>query len=95
MCLIVLFTVPTGCVKESKVVCGKVCSLDHRREVSALCLLYKIYHIADHPMNEYLKHFVAVRNARASAAQGELALLIPRCRTDQCLVVAPVILRTQ
>ena len=53
----------------------------HRRKVSALCLLYKIYHRVAHSMNEYLSHFVAVRNARASAALGELAVVIPRCRT--------------
>ena len=34
-------------------------------------------------MNECLSHFVAARNARASAAFGELALVHPRCRTDQ------------
>ena len=37
----------------------------------------------DHPMNEYLKHLDATRNTRASAAVGELALVIPFCRTDQ------------
>ena len=34
-------------------------------------------------MNGYLNHFVAARNARASAALGEFALVIPRYRTDQ------------
>ena len=34
-------------------------------------------------MNEYLNHFVVARNTRASAALSELALVIPRCRTDQ------------
>ena len=43
---------------------------------------HKIYHIVDHPMNEYLNHFVTARNARASPALGEIALVIPRCRTD-------------
>ena len=33
-------------------------------------------------MNEYLNHFVAVPNTGASAALGELDLVIPRCRTD-------------
>ena len=36
-----------------------------------------------HPMIEYLHHFVAARNTRASVALGELAMGIPRCRTDQ------------
>ena len=34
-------------------------------------------------MNEYLNHFVAAHNTGASAALDELALVIPRCRTDQ------------
>ena len=33
-------------------------------------------------MNEYLKPFVAARNTRASATLEELALVIPRCKTD-------------
>ena len=34
-------------------------------------------------MQEYLHHFVVACNTRASAALGELASEIPRCRTDQ------------
>ena len=34
-------------------------------------------------MNGYLNHFVIVRNTRASAVLGELALASPRCRTNQ------------
>ena len=41
-----------------------------------MCLRYKIYHRMDHPMNEHLNHFVAVRNIRASAALGEVVLEI-------------------
>ena len=38
-------------------------------------------------MNEYLHHIIATRNTGASVAVGELALVIPRCRTDQfCLL---------
>ena len=33
-------------------------------------------------MHVYLSHFVAVRNARVSAALDEVALMINRCRTD-------------
>ena len=62
---------------------GELCCLGHRRKISAMCLLYKLYHRVDHPINQYLKHFVAARNTRASAALGELALVISRCRTDQ------------
>ena len=34
-------------------------------------------------MHEYLHHFVATRNTRPSAAVGESALVIPRCKIDQ------------
>ena len=56
--------------------------LAHRKKVSALCLLYKICHRVDNSMSEYLNHFVTACNTRASAALDELALVIPRCRTD-------------
>ena len=62
---------------------GELYCLGHRRKVSALCLIYKIYHRVDHPMNKHPKHFVAARNTKASAALDELTLGIPRCRTDQ------------
>ena len=62
---------------------GDLCCLGHIRKVSVLSLLYKIYHRVDPPMNEYLNHFVAARNTRASAALGDLTFVIPRCRTDQ------------
>ena len=41
---------------------GELCCLGYRRKVSGLSLLYEIYHRVDHPINEYLNHFVAVRN---------------------------------
>ena len=44
---------------------------------------FKIYYRVDQPMNEYLNYFVAARITRASAAISELALVIPRFRTDQ------------
>ena len=46
-------------------------------------LLCKIHHRVDHPMHEYLYHFVATHNTRASAAVDALALVLPRFRTDQ------------
>ena len=36
----------------------------------------------EHPIYEYMNHFVAARNTRASAALGELALVIPCSKTD-------------
>ena len=62
---------------------GELFCLEHRRKVTDLRLLYKIHHSVNHPMNEYLHHFVAVRNTRSSVALVELALVIPHCRTDQ------------
>ena len=44
---------------------GELCCLWHRRKVSALCFLYKIYHREDHSLNEYLQYFVATCNTRA------------------------------
>ena len=48
--------------------------------------LYKIYHRVDYLLHEYLNHFVAACNTRASAALCELALVIPRCRTYQFIL---------
>ena len=61
---------------------GELCCFDHRSWSNALCLLYKIYYRANHPLHEHQHHFVATRNTRASAALEELALEIPRGRTD-------------
>ena len=62
---------------------GQFHCLGHRRRVSALCLLYEFCHKTDHPLHEYMHNFVAARNTRASAALGELALVITRCNTEQ------------
>ena len=51
-------------------------------KVIGLYFLYKIYHRVEHPLNEYLNHFLAARNIRASVALGKLALVVQRCRTD-------------
>ena len=64
---------------SAKVLCeGKLCCLGHRKKVSALRLLCKIYHRADHNLHKHLHHFVAARNTR-----GQAALCDPLCRTDQ------------
>ena len=71
-------------VRSAERLCeSELCCLGHRRTVSALCLLNKIYHRMAHSMNEYLKNFVAARTTRASAALGVLALVIRRCRIYQ------------
>ena len=66
VCSIVLFAVRKGCARASF------------KKVSDLCLLYEIYHRVDYPMNKYTRQIVAARNNRASAALGEIALVIPR-----------------
>ena len=54
-------------VRRAERLCeNELCYLRHRREVNVLCLLYKIYHRLDHPMNGYLNHFVAARSTRYS-----------------------------
>ena len=49
--------------------------LGHRKKVNALCLLYEIYHRAGHSTKDYLNHFFAKRNTRASAALDELTVM--------------------
>ena len=47
------------------------------------CFLYMVDHRVDLSLTEYLNYFVSAHNTRASGALDELALVIPRCRTDQ------------
>ena len=62
-------------VRSAERLCkGELCCLGHRKKVSALCLVYRIYHRVEHPMgykiyhrvnnpmNEFLSHFVADRS---------------------------------
>ena len=78
------FDVMDSAVCSAERLCeGELCCLDHRRKVNAWYLLCKIYHEMEHPMHKYLHHFVVASNTRASTILGELAMVIPRCRTDQ------------
>ena len=71
-------------VRSAKRLCkSELGCLGHRTKVIALCLLYNIYHMVGQPMNKYVNHFVAACNTRASAALGELALVISRYIIDQ------------
>ena len=46
-------------VRNTERLCeDELCCLGHRRKVSALCLVYNIYHRVGRPMNKYLKHFI-------------------------------------
>ena len=51
------------------------------KERFVTCLVFSLYDLSQSgsPTNEYLHHFVASRNARASAAVGEMAL-VTLCR---------------
>ena len=50
---------------------SELCCLGHRTRVSAMCLLCKIYHRVDHPMNEYQNYFVAPCSTRTSVVLEE------------------------
>ena len=52
----------------------ELCCLRQKRKVNAIFLLYKSYQRVNHPMNEYLNHFVVAHNTRASPALSDLAL---------------------
>ena len=71
-------------VRSAEKLCvGELCCEGHRRRICALCLLYEIYYTADHPLHEQVHHFVTACDTRASAALGELALVILRCKSNQ------------
>ena len=52
------------------------------RSAPCVCLIYDLSQSGP-PMNEYLHHFIATRDTRASAALGKLALMMLRCKTDK------------
>ena len=85
----VVSRVSFGCLLDSIVrsaerVCeGDLCCLGHRRRVSALCLLYKLYPRVDHTVTKYLKRFIASHNTRTLTTLGKMARVIPHCKTDQ------------
>ena len=56
----------------------------HRRSVSSLCMLYKIFHNPKHPLNSELPNlFQAVRVTRNVLRSNSLAFSIQRCNTSQ------------
>ena len=71
------------CRSEERLRECEFCCLRHRRRGRAMCLLYNIYHRADHPCYKFLHHFVRARVTGASAALSKFALVIPCCRNDQ------------
>lgn len=60
--------------------------LDHRRSISSLCMLYKIYHNPSHPLNSELPNlFQPARTTRYAVNANSLAFSVGRCNTSQYL----------
>ena len=56
----------------------------HRRSVSTLCMLYKIYHNSDHPLNRELPNlFRPARVTRSALDSNGIAFTIRRYNTEQ------------
>ena len=72
-------------VRRAEALCGRrtLCCLDHRRRVSVLCMLYKIFQNVAHPLNSLLTPFVYARLTRAAVAAHEYCLTRPRHCTEQ------------
>ena len=71
---IILLSIQKGCVRVSSVVWGR------KRSVPCVCFIRFITEWIALWMS--INHFVTARNTWASADLGELALVIPRCRTN-------------
>ena len=55
----------------------------HRHSVSSLCMLYKITHNSDHPLNSKLPNlFQPARVTRNAINANSLAFSIVRCNTE-------------
>ena len=56
----------------------------HRRSISSLCMLYKIFHNPNHPLNCELPNlFQPARITRHAVRANSLAFLVGRCNTSQ------------
>ena len=63
---------------------GVICDLEHRRDVAASCMLYKIWSNHRHPLYEMLPGpRVVLRETRGSLSLHRHAFEVPRCKTDQ------------
>ena len=71
-------------VSRAQGLCGVVlCDLKHRRKVSCLCMLYKIYNNPDHALRDYLVPMRRTRVTRAASSAHEHQLDPSRCKTEQ------------
>ena len=60
------------------------CDLLHRRKVASLCMFYKIFNNACHPVRlHYPNLLVPTRVTRRTAVMHDNVLVAPRCRTVQ------------
>ena len=63
---------------------GVICDLEHRRDVAASCMLYKIWCNHRHPLYDMLPEpHVVLRETRGAFSLHQHAFKIPRCKTDQ------------
>ena len=61
-----------------------ICDLVHRRQVASLCMFFKIFHNAEHPVrSHYPPLHVPTRFTRRTAVLHDFALLPLRCKTVQ------------
>lgn len=56
----------------------------HRRQISSLCMLHKVYHFLEHPLHSSLPDLShPVRNTRQAAAANSVTFSSIRCNTNQ------------
>ena len=73
-----------GIVRRAERLCGReLCDLEHRRRVSCLCMLYKIYNNPDHALRDTLVPAQQSRFTRAASSVHGHQLVPVRCKTEQ------------
>ena len=71
-------------VRRAEQLCGcDLGSLDLRRRVGCLSLLYKILQNSGHPLRQSFEYFSAARNTREVLASHNWRLIVPRSRSGQ------------
>ena len=73
-----------GVVRRGERLCGRrLCDLEHRRHVSCLCMLYKIYNNPDNVLRDALVPAQPARVTRASSSAHAHQFKPVRCKTKQ------------
>ena len=71
-------------VRRGERLCGReLCNLEHRRRVSSICMLYKIFNNPNHALREVLVPWQQARITRAASFVHGHQLKPVRCRTEQ------------